>query len=217
MATSYNGWFASPDLRLRPLVVAGEPFVPGVLDDDDVHTVLQYVAQQMHERVEPIIRSDWHDEDDWGFHFKVSTGDPSKLSCHSSGTAIDYNATRHPYGVSTRANFSQEQIDEIHKILAEVGVVVWGGDWNHPDAMHFEIAGTKAQVAMAADRIRNGDEDEMKAEDWARLREIVREEVDASNDDLLATTMTVTTSGGTRRLSLKQLLREVWQRVAKIS
>ena len=217
MSTSYNGWHASPSLSTRPLVVAGESFVPGVLDDNDVYTVLRYVAEEMHKRVEPIVRSDWHQMDDWGFSYRASTGDDNALSCHASGTAIDYNATRHPYNVSPRVNFSQAQIDEIHKILGEVGVVVWGGDWNTPDAMHFEISGTKAQVATAADRIRNmSEEDEMKQEDWARLREIVREEVDASNDALLAETIEVTTAdGGKRRLPLKQLLRELWQKVAK--
>lgn len=59
-------------------------------------------------------------------------------------------------------------------------------------------------------------EEEMKAEDWAKMREIIREEVDASNDALLAEQITVKTpDGGTRTLALKQLLRETWQRVAK--
>ncbi len=181
MSTSYNGWWASPDLPLRPLVVAGESFIPGILDNDDVFTVLQYVAEQMHERVEPIVRSDWHDADDWGWHYKVSTGDSSVLSCHSSGTAIDYNATRHPYGVSTRANFSEGQIAEIHKILFEVGCVVWGGDWNTPDAMHFEINGNAAEVKAAADRIRNkSEEDDMSQylEQLNRIETVVNNSAD---------------------------------------
>lgn len=67
--------------------------------------------------------------------------------------------------------------------------------------------------------VRNGlptQEEEMKPEDWDRLRQIVREEVDASNDSLLAEQIEVTTpEGGTRRLALKQLLRETWQRLSK--
>jgi hypothetical protein len=118
--------------------------------------------------------------DDWGWHYKVSTGDSSVLSCHASGTAIDYNATRHPYGVSTRANFSEGQISEIHKILSEVEVIVWGGDWNTPDAMHFEINGNAAEVKVAADRIRNkSEEDDMAqhAEQLNRIESMLNNEV----------------------------------------
>jgi hypothetical protein len=59
-------------------------------------------------------------------------------------------------------------------------------------------------------------EEEMKEEDWDRIRQIIREEVDASNEAMLAENMSVTTpDGGTRNLSLRQLHREVWQRVAR--
>lgn len=180
---SYNGWPASPDLPLRPLVVAGEAFVPGVLDDDDVFTVLQYVAEQMHERVEPIVRSDWHQMDDWGFNFRPTTNADS-LSCHASGTAIDYNATRHPFDVPASRNFSATQIATIHEIIADLPIV-WGGDYrNTPDAMHFEIMGSRAAVAAAAERIRNLDK-----KDWfdmatkEDLRAVVREEI--RNTDFL--------------------------------
>lgn len=211
MAYSYNGWYASPELPLRALEVAGEPFTPGILDDDDVYTVLQYVAQQMHERVEPVVAADWHQADDWGFSYRPSTGNADLLSCHASGTAIDYNATRHPYGIPSERTFTAAQHDEIHAILREVGVVAWGGDWDLADAMHFEIDGTKDEVATAADRIRNRDEDDMKAEDFQRIREIVREEIDAQ----FAEQIEVKTETGTRRISYAQLLRELWQKINK--
>lgn len=172
MSTSYNGWYASPDLAIRPLSVAGEFFIPGVLDDPDVHTVLQWLAQQLHERVEPIERDNWHQSDDWGFSYRASTGDPNALSCHASGTAFDYNATRHPYGVPASANFTPAQIAEIHQILEEGGVIVWGGDWNNADAMHFEISGNAAEVAAAADRIRNKQEEAKMAIYEDELRRI---------------------------------------------
>jgi hypothetical protein len=176
MSTSYNGWPASPDLPLRPLVVAGEEFVPGVLDNDDVHTVLQYVAQQMHERVEPVVREDWHQMDDWGFNYRQTTNDDS-LSCHASGTAIDYNSTRHPYGVAASANFSPAQIATIHDIIADLPIV-WGGDYrNSPDAMHFEIMGSRTAVADAAVRIRNKDKDWFDMATKDDLRAVIREEI----------------------------------------
>lgn len=175
MPTSYNGWPASPDLPLRPLVVAGEAFVPGVLDNDDVHTVLQYVAEQMHERVERIWAPGWHDMDDWGFNYRPTRGEDS-MSCHASGTAIDYNATRHPRLIATSETFTPAQIAEIRKIVVEAGVVRWGGEWdNVPDAMHFEIMGTRGEVAAAAARLRQKDWFDMATE--ADLRRIVREEI----------------------------------------
>lgn len=141
MATSDNGWPASKSLPLRPLVVAGESFAPGILDDDDVYAVLHYVAEQMHLRVEPIVREDWHQADDWGANYRPNANDPNSLSRHSAAIAIDYNATRHPNGVPTRETFTPAQIREIRKILAEVdNTVRWGGDYRGtPDAMHFEI------------------------------------------------------------------------------
>ena len=175
MATSYNGWYASPNLALRPLVVAGESFVPGILDNDDVYTVLRYVAEQMHERVEPIVRDDWHQMDDWGFNYRPTTNDNS-LSCHASGTAIDYNATRHPFGVWN--TFTPAQVNTVHDIIDDLPIV-WGGDYrNTPDDMHFEIMGNAAAVKAAAARIRNNDK-----KDWfdmateADLRRIIREEI----------------------------------------
>lgn len=160
---SYNGWSASPNLAIRPLVVSGESFSPGIRDDDDVFTVLQHLALQLDERVEPIVRADWHQADDWGFNYRPTTGGGS-LSNHASGTAIDYNATRHPYNVAASANFTSAQIREIHKILNEIvddsdaRVLAWGGDYqSHPDAMHFEVAANKTRVAQAARRIKEMD------------------------------------------------------------
>lgn len=178
MSTSYNGWSASPSLSIRPLVVAGEPFIPGVRNDENVYTVLRYVAEQMHERVEPIVRSDWHQADDWGYSYRASTGNSYALSCHASGTAIDYNATRHPYGV--HGTFTAAQIAEVHKILNEVQVVEWGNDWNLPDGMHFEISGTYAEVASAAYRIRNKTEEPPMA-DYDQILKDIKSGVERGN------------------------------------
>lgn len=156
MATSQNGWPASPNLPLRKLIVAGESFAPGILDNDDVFTVLQYVAVQVNKRVERIYMPGWHEADDWGFYFRANANNPNSLSNHSSATAIDYNATRHPNGVPTRNTFTGVQIAEIHDILDEVGNVVrWGGDYRGtPDAMHFEINASPTLVKHAADKVR---------------------------------------------------------------
>jgi hypothetical protein len=173
MATSSNGWTAAPDLPIRPLVVAGESFSPGVRDNADVYTVLRYVAEQLHERVEPIVRADWHQADDWGFSYRANVNSPNSLSNHASGTAFDYNATRHPNGVPASRNFTTAQIATIRRILAEVGGAVrWGGDFNGtPDAMHFEINVSPAALAPVARRIREQEWSDMATK--AEIAEVV--------------------------------------------
>jgi len=181
METSYNGWTASQNPAdfggIQPLVVAGESFAPGVRKGD-VHTVLGYVAEQMHKRVEPIVRPDWHQQDDWGYSYRQNRN-AANLSCHSSATAIDYNATRHPNG--KRGTFTAAQVAEIRKILAEVaGTVRWGGDFTGtPDEMHFEIVKPPGDVARVAVKLRNSpaaaiqEEDDMP--DEATFKRWVRE------------------------------------------
>ena len=153
---SYNGWLASPNPAdfggLEPMVVAGESFSPGVRRGD-VHTVFMYVAQQLHARVEPVIAAGWHEADDWGYNFRPNRN-ANNLSCHGSGTAFDYNATRHPNG--KRGTFSPAHAQIIRLICAEVdNVVRWGGDFTGTaDEMHFEICKDAAAVARVAAKIR---------------------------------------------------------------
>jgi hypothetical protein len=137
MAKSYNGWFASPDLKTRLI----EP-VKGcrlrVADNQNVVDVFTYLVQQFHKRVDDVTKP--HPADDWGFAFRQNRN-ANNLSNHSSGTAIDLDATEHPNGVKTSRTFTPAQIAEVHEILRELdGVVRWGGDYtNTVDAMHFEI------------------------------------------------------------------------------
>jgi putative peptidoglycan binding protein/D-alanyl-D-alanine carboxypeptidase-like protein len=115
--------------------------------------VFQYVFNQMHLRVEPIVKSDWHQADDWGWSYRTNRN-ANNLSCHASATAGDYNATRHPNG--KRGTFTAAQAAEIRKIHAEVrSVVRWGGDFTGtPDEMHHEICAGEAAVRAAANWIR---------------------------------------------------------------
>lgn len=158
MATSYNGWPASSTPSRIGINANWEPIpghkFPGGIKSGDVETVMTYFVRQLHSRVERIDRDAIKDE--WGYNYKASANSPSKLSCHASGTAFDYNATRHPNG--RRGTWAWSQISEIRKIQNEVnGVVFWLGDAARiPDEMHFEIRGTAAQVKAAADKIRAG-------------------------------------------------------------
>lgn len=77
------------------------------------------------------------------------------MSNHASGTAIDLNATIHPLG--STGTFSDEQIARLRDLLDELApVLAWGGDFERPDEMHFEIVGTPEQVAEVAARVAGG-------------------------------------------------------------
>lgn len=154
MATSQNGWPASSDKASiginSSFSVAGVTF-PGGVKSGDVSTVLGYVANQFHDRVEPLV-SGWC----WGYTYKEISGS-NTLSCHASGTAVDINAPDHPYGVHN--TFTSAQVNAIHAILNEVSPAVeWGGNWGGSgvDAMHFEISGSSSTVASVAARLGGG-------------------------------------------------------------
>jgi len=138
--TSYNGWPANSD-RAAIDVVANDWF-PGGVKAGDVTTVLRYVVTQLDARVEPIVGG-WC----WGYTYKQNVNNPTQLSCHASGTAIDFNAPDHPNGSS--GTFSDAQVGTIYAILNEVqGAVDWLEGY---DEMHFEIAvGASTLAAIAA-------------------------------------------------------------------
>lgn len=147
---SYNGWTASPDpaaIGIVPIGFPGRPNVcpPGV-KSGDVATVLRYVAEQFHKRVEPL------GEGCWGYAYRQNRN-ANNLSCHSSGTAIDLNAPRHPNGKA--GTFTKAQVATIRRILTEVdGAVRWGGDFTGtPDEMHFEIVANAAALRTVARKL----------------------------------------------------------------
>ena len=150
MVTSQNGWTASADrasIGVSAFTVHGVAF-PGGVKTGPVATVLAYVADQFHRRVEALV-SGWC----WGHNYRPVTGGGA-VSNHGSGTAIDINAPRHPY--NRRGTFSGVQRATIRAILDEVNNVVrWGGDYTSAaDEMHFEINAGVAAVATVATRLR---------------------------------------------------------------
>ena len=133
-ATSQNGWPAgsTSQIPVAGLTVGGVTFPAGVRSGQ-VHTILGYVAGRFDREVEALVRG-WC----WGHSYRPISGSTT-LSNHSSGTAIDCNAPRHPLGRS--GTFSAAQRTRIHAIVASCnGVVRWGGDYSgRTDEMHFEI------------------------------------------------------------------------------
>jgi hypothetical protein len=91
-------------------------------------------AAEFHELIEPIDEGTF---DDWGYAYRMVRGNPTKLSCHSSGTAIDLNATKHPLGKYD--TFAAEKVPMIRALAKKYGLK-WGGDFKtRPDDMHFEV------------------------------------------------------------------------------
>ena len=70
---------------------------------------------------------------------KISGTD--QWSLHAYGIAIDLNPSKNPYGKPLRYDYPQEFLDGVASIVTSTGVPAfkWGGLWNTPDAMHFEI------------------------------------------------------------------------------
>jgi hypothetical protein len=152
MATSYNGWPASSSPSAIGIVhfepVPGHDFPAGI-KGGDVKTVFTYLVQQLHKRVEPIVI--YPPGDEWGYAYRANVNNPSVLSCHASGTAIDYNATEHPNRVAY--TWTREQAREIHQIIDEElnGVIKWLEGY---DEMHFEVRGSASAVAAVAKKIK---------------------------------------------------------------
>lgn len=159
MTTSYNGWQASQNraaigvdknfkVNLGSGLVVG---FPGGVKAGDVAYLFTYLVTQFHNRVEAIDLPSALDE--WGYNYRQNRNS-NNLSCHSSGTALDLNATRHPN--NRGRTFKPAQVQVIKAILAELGGVIgWGGDFNRTkDEMHFEIKGNAAQVKAVVDGIK---------------------------------------------------------------
>jgi len=133
---SSNGWPASKD----PAEIGVKSYpIPGtgikIRVAEKVAPLLIGLAAEFHETIEPIDKGTL---DDWGYCFRMVRGTTDKLSNHSSGTAIDLNATKHPLGKEN--TFSPEDAAKCVALAAKYGCK-WGGTYrSRKDDMHFEIA-----------------------------------------------------------------------------
>jgi hypothetical protein len=133
--TSYNGYPASKDpkeIGIKSYSVDGTALK--LRCADSVGPLLAAFASEFHKLIEPI---DEGGLDDWGYCFRMVRGTTDKLSNHSSGTAIDLNATRHALGKI--GTFPAEKVPMIRALAKKYGLK-WGGDYkNRKDEMHFEV------------------------------------------------------------------------------
>ena len=149
MNTSQNGWIAS---KVRADIGIESFLIPGtnvkLAFNKDVAQLLVGFAAEFHELIEPI---DEGGLDDWGYCYREVRGSTNTLSNHSSGTAIDLNATKHPLGKA--GTFPLEKVPMI-QALAKKYSLIWGGNYRgRKDEMHFEVAIPKSKLDAAIAKI----------------------------------------------------------------
>jgi hypothetical protein len=138
-ATSQNGWPAlAADSHL--LYTWSIPGASGTtrlrLRNGSAGFLLCHLATWFDSKVEGLVEPLL---DDWGYAYRPVRGYETTLSNHSSGTAMDLNATDHPLGVEDTFSLTEQR--HIGKRLRLYdGAIRWGGDYRgRKDEMHFEI------------------------------------------------------------------------------
>jgi hypothetical protein len=148
MTKSQNGWPASKDekeIGIKIFKIEGTDRKMRLQQDAGV--ILAAFAAEFHAQVEPI---DDPEIDDWGYAYRDVRGSDSVLSNHSSGTAIDLNARKHPLGAQN--TFTKQQTRVIRELTEKYGLR-WGGDYSkRKDEMHWEVVETPDEVK---ERIKN--------------------------------------------------------------
>ena len=142
METSYNGYPASKDpseIGVKSYPVKGTD--RKLRCAEAVGPLLAAFAAEFHELIEAIDEGTF---DDWGYAYRMVKGNPTKLSCHASGTAIDLNAIKHP--LKSINTFDAAKVPMLKALVKKYGLA-WGGEWTRPDPMHFEISIGPAKVA----------------------------------------------------------------------
>jgi hypothetical protein len=149
MATSQNGWSAND------ITQTDVQLIPGTsrklrLRKGAAGWLLRRIGTFIDHNVENIDESV---QDDWGYAERPIRGSTTELSNHASGTAADYNATKHQLAATN--SWSSAEMAKIHAHLKDYvdpatgkNVIRWGQDYSgRKDGMHFEIVGSAAAVA----------------------------------------------------------------------
>ncbi len=155
MSKSQNRWDALPSSssRLHTWVVPGG-HTRLRLRNGSAGFLLIHCALWFDQRVEDIDDNYRNGQlDDWGYAYRPVRGYESNLSNHSSGTAIDLNATEHPIGREGTFTDAEERAIR-QRLELYAGAIRWGGDYRgRKDEMHFEIDQPLAAVERVARRL----------------------------------------------------------------
>ena len=139
---SDNGWPASQDpaiIGIKSYPVKGTKIK--LRCAEKVAPLLVGFAAEFHEKIEPI---DEGTLDDWGYCFRMVRGREDRLSNHSSGTAIDLNASKHPLGAEN--TFTPEKTEAVIALAAKWGLKSGLTYRQRKDPMHFEVCLTPKQA-----------------------------------------------------------------------
>lgn len=142
MSTSQNGWpaLASSSPALHTWVVPGASGTTRLrLRNGSAGFLLAHLALWFDQKVEDLVGNYEGGLDDWAYAYRPVRGYSSALSNHSSGTAVDLNATDHPLGVTDTFSPAEERLIR-GRLELYAGCIRWGGDYQgRKDEMHFEI------------------------------------------------------------------------------
>lgn len=113
--------------------------------------LLVHLALWFDERIEDV---DGGILDDWGYAYRPVRGYSATLSNHSSGTAMDLNATGHVLGREGTFSVSDERLitRRVNEFFDDT--IRWGGEYRgRKDEMHHEIDRPMADCERVARRL----------------------------------------------------------------
>lgn len=146
---SYNGWPASKDqaeIGVKPYPIKGTNIK--IRCAPAAGELLAAFAAEFHSIIEPIDEGTF---DDWAYAYRNVRGTTDKLSCHSSGSAIDLNSLRHPLGKI--GTFDSTKVPMIQALAKKYGLA-WGGDYRgRKDEMHFEVQLNPEQAKKLVEKL----------------------------------------------------------------
>jgi hypothetical protein len=149
MEKSSNGWNASKDpaeIHIKQFPIAGTDIK--IRCQATAGRILAAFAAEFHALVEPIDKGGL---DDWGYAYRPIRGQTENLSNHSSGTAIDLNASKHPLGKEN--TFTPEQRKTLDMLCKKYHLRGGYTYKSRKDDMHFEIMDEPAEVKALADEL----------------------------------------------------------------
>jgi D-alanyl-D-alanine carboxypeptidase len=149
MQKSQNGWPASKDqaeIGIKMFIIPGTE--TKIRCQKQAGKILAAFAGEFNAQVERIEGGVF---DDWSYAYRDVRGSDSVLSNHSSGTALDLNATKHPLG--KEGTFTKVQVKKINELCDKYGIR-WGGNYKgRKDEMHFEIIETPDEVKARINKL----------------------------------------------------------------